>query len=369
MFKKESSFPNTTKEKYTNEKKQCEIEQKNDKNKYQLNNSNINQIIYDNKDIDNDNETEEEIDNLKYKENIQNSLNPFIQPLDSSDSPLPSYYKFSIDMPNVSKQRLHEYLSDDLLNAIESSPNIKNINSGIDNKKPEEDNKDTNLYGFSLYPSLNNNYIDSINNNNTINDSLSYNNKNNFSNKNNELYVNFKNNNNNIKENISNKINNSNINFQYNKINKSTNLNIGNTSINDTNKTFSKKTKKNKQLLSSNIETNVNNLKINDIRDNKSKTNINNNNILNNKNNKRMKKVFVYRNGDWTCNQCNNLNFGFRNKCNRCGIPKELSLRINMQSLLLIYNQNNNNNQMTINNGNSFIGKNNNNLNYYQYHL
>lgn len=362
MIKKESSFPNTTKEKYTNEKKQCEIEQKNDKNKYQINNSNINQMIYDNKDIDNDNETEEEIDNLKYKENIPNTINPFIQPLDSSDSPLPSYYKFSIDMPNVSKQRLHEYLNDDLLNAIESSPNIQNINGGIDIKKPEEHNKDKDLYGFSLYPSSNNNYIDSINNN-TINDSLPYNYKNN----------------NNIKENISNTIknnnlneaidNNSNINFHYNKKNKSTNLNIGNTSINDTNNTFSKKTKKNKQLLPSNTEANINHLQISNTRDNKNKTNINNNNILNKQNNKKMKKTFVYRTGDWTCNQCYNLNFGFRNKCNRCGIPKELSLQINMQALHSIYNQNNNNNQMTINNGNSFIGKNNNNENYYQYHL
>ncbi len=29
------------------------------------------------------------------------------------------------------------------------------------------------------------------------------------------------------------------------------------------------------------------------------------------------------RSGDWICPKCENLNFAFRNKCNRCGLPKE----------------------------------------------
>ena len=37
------------------------------------------------------------------------------------------------------------------------------------------------------------------------------------------------------------------------------------------------------------------------------------------------KKHFEVRAGDWTCGKCNNLNFSFRNKCNRCGLPKEMS--------------------------------------------
>ena len=37
------------------------------------------------------------------------------------------------------------------------------------------------------------------------------------------------------------------------------------------------------------------------------------------------KKHFEIKDGDWTCGECNNLNFSFRNKCNRCGLPKELN--------------------------------------------
>ena len=33
-------------------------------------------------------------------------------------------------------------------------------------------------------------------------------------------------------------------------------------------------------------------------------------------------KPFVERTGDWICKMCQNLNFAFRNKCNRCGLPK-----------------------------------------------
>ena len=64
--------------------------------------------------------------------------------------------------------------------------------------------------------------------------------------------------------------------------------------------------------------------------------NNNNNNINNNNNfihnpkihhNNKGKKPFEIREGDWTCFHCNNLNFSFRLKCNRCGLSKELSLQ------------------------------------------
>ena len=54
--------------------------------------------------------------------------------------------------------------------------------------------------------------------------------------------------------------------------------------------------------------------------------NINLNNI-NNQNKEKPKKHFEIRAGDWTCYDCNNLNFAFRIKCNRCGLPKEVSLQ------------------------------------------
>ena len=41
-----------------------------------------------------------------------------------------------------------------------------------------------------------------------------------------------------------------------------------------------------------------------------------------NKYQRRKPRPFVERIGDWMCKKCRNLNFAFRNKCNRCGLPK-----------------------------------------------
>ena len=57
----------------------------------------------------------------------------------------------------------------------------------------------------------------------------------------------------------------------------------------------------------------------------KNKFDNNKKNSQNSKKEGKMKKPFEVRIGDWTCSKCNNLNFSFRNKCNRCGIPKEVS--------------------------------------------
>ena len=48
-------------------------------------------------------------------------------------------------------------------------------------------------------------------------------------------------------------------------------------------------------------------------------------NIYNNNNNKYQKKKrhFTERNGDWICNNCKNLNFAFRQECNRCKFTKK----------------------------------------------
>lgn len=40
---------------------------------------------------------------------------------------------------------------------------------------------------------------------------------------------------------------------------------------------------------------------------------------------KKTKKKFVERKGDWRCSKCNNINFAFRNKCNKCQIEREES--------------------------------------------
>ena len=41
-----------------------------------------------------------------------------------------------------------------------------------------------------------------------------------------------------------------------------------------------------------------------------------------NKKNNKGKKPFIERPGHWICNNCQNLNFSFRNNCNRCNLSK-----------------------------------------------
>ena len=38
---------------------------------------------------------------------------------------------------------------------------------------------------------------------------------------------------------------------------------------------------------------------------------------------KKTKRKFMERKGDWRCSKCNNINFSFRNQCNKCKISKE----------------------------------------------
>ena len=141
----------------------------------------------------------EENDNLGYMPGINNNMfNNFNlkQRLDSTDSPFQNQFKFSIDMPNASKQRLHEFLNEDLLNAIDTSPNIPKLQrlheflnedllnaidtspnipklsndfQNIKNENNNMDNNPNNLFGFSLYaqnpPKIENNPINQNNQN------------------------------------------------------------------------------------------------------------------------------------------------------------------------------------------------------------
>ena len=53
----------------------------------------------------------------------------------------------------------------------------------------------------------------------------------------------------------------------------------------------------------------------------------NNNNYINksniNKKKEKKKKNFIQKENDWICYDCKNINFSFRNKCNRCKLLKE----------------------------------------------
>ena len=278
----------------------------NNSNQQKPNNNNGNPILNslsNNNNIKNNaHNKDEEIDdsdNLKFKGFLPNNTDPFIlQRFDSTNSPIVAQYKFSIDMPNVSQQRLHEYLNNDLLNALDVSPSISKINSGIpenmQNLNDLGDNNPNNLYGFSLYPQTNNNKNVEIENyiqNQNMNNANNYNYQNNF----NYNYPN----------------NNTNNNAYYQNFNNNyTNLNYN---INDQ-KVF--------------IPTKLRNAEQNNKQNNNKKETLNNgkNKFDNGKKNKQKnKKFFEVREGDWRCSNCNNLNFSFRNKCNRCSLPKELS--------------------------------------------
>ena len=291
----------------------------NNSNQQKPNNNNGNPILNNlsnNNDIKNNaHNKEDEIDdsdNLKFKSFLPNNTDPFIlQRLDSTNSPIAAQYKFSIDMPNVPQQRLHEYLNNDLLNALDVSPSISKINSGIpenmQNLNDLGDNNPNNLYGFSLYPQTNNKNAENenYNQNPNMNNANNYNYQNNF----NYNYQNNNGNNNAYYQNFNNY-------YTY------LNYNINNPKV-----FIPTKLRNNEQ----------NNKQIN----NKKETQNNGKNKFDNgkKNKQKNKKFFEVREGDWRCSQCNNLNFSFRNKCNRCSLPKELSQPmepVNPQ----VYNQN-----------------------------
>ena len=334
--------------------------------------------------------------------------------------------KLSIDVPDLSNQRLKEYLNEDLLDAIDVSPMTtpKNI-MNFDNNEINLDNKD--LFQFSLYnnnndekdniaeneennedkdkdkdENKNENEINKIkedkgggninilNNknieNNIYNDNIIHNIAN-ENNNNKEDFINNENininneniniNNNNIIENINKEETNINKELDMNKEKKDDNI------INENNKTEDNKINiiekdKNLNTIVQEIQKENENLEKKEIKENKdNKDNKEKNSTIPKKNyyqpqyqyqypfiqfpyvtqplmgsmnsfgyenkfdtnkkyqvlvpftvlkkNVKVKKPFEIREGDWTCSNCNNLNFSFRVKCNRCFISKEQS--------------------------------------------
>lgn len=175
--------------------------------------------------------------------------------------------KFSIDY--APKQRIHEYLNNDLINALDTgvSPQMpKNSDSNNDKK---------NL--IDQIPIIN---LNSTEENNNINYNNPMLNQIPFDNNFNKMQI-------------------------FNNLNNHQNLN-SNQNEND-------------------VQMNVNS---NSYFPKNYFINNNNNNYVHNPkghHNNKGKKPFEIREGDWTCFNCNNLNFSFRLKCNRCGLSKELS--------------------------------------------
>ena len=331
--------------------------------------------------------------------------------------------KLSIDVPDMSNQRLKEYLNEDLLDAIDVSPMTtpKNI-MNFDNNEINLDNKD--LFQFSLYNNNDEkeNIAENEENNkdkdkdenkneneiNKIKEDEGGGNINILNNKNieNNIYSdniihNITNENNNNKEDIINNeninINNENININNNiiieninkeetNINKELDMNKeknDNNIINENNKTEDNKINiiendKNLNTIVQEVKKENENSEKKEIKENKdNKDNKEKNSTIPKKNyyqpqyqyqypfiqfpyvtqplmgsmnsfgyenkfdtnkkyqvlvpftvlkkNVKVKKPFEIREGDWTCSNCNNLNFSFRVKCNRCFISKEQS--------------------------------------------
>ena len=313
----------------------------NNKNISGENQMNLNQNVNNNPiNIDKNMNEKDENDNLAYlpetnTNNYNNTNNPQSR-LNSIDSPLQAQFKYSIDIPNVSKQRLHEFLNEDLLNALDVSPNIPKLSSDLQNIKNDNSNNSNNpnsLYGFSLY-SQNPVNVENVSDNNNNSQNIGYIPAPNYYPKN---YFNQKGNQNNASNNNFSNVYNNNINF--NNYNYNFNFpempNYNNNILNNLNSNnppiFIPKQMRNKDSnQKGNILNNDTNIKFN----NNEKTNVKNKfdnnkkNAQNNRKDGRNKKPFEVRIGDWNCSQCNNLNFSFRNKCNRCGIPKEMSEKL-----------------------------------------
>ena len=47
---------------------------------------------------------------------------------------------------------------------------------------------------------------------------------------------------------------------------------------------------------------------------------------------KKKSRPFIERQGDWVCKYCRNLNFAFRNECNRCKLLKKVCLETEEQN-------------------------------------
>ena len=222
-------------------------------------------------------------------------------------------YKISIDLTDINNKKLHNYLNEDLIDALDKcmdEPEPKN-NQYISDLSPNENDTNYSQNNISNDIEMNNNCMN-INNNfrfypqsmNSIHNTISF-----FPKANKKK----------LKENEESNINNNNAN----------NMSIKNENSNEKNKSL-------KKLVdyfggSSPLDAPIYiPQKFKSLKFNQKPNKIGENEIYYNKNNvepekkeEKCKKPFEIREGDWTCEFCYNLNFAFRTKCNRCGVIKD----------------------------------------------
>ena len=222
--------------------------------------------------------------------------------------------KISIDLSDVNKKKLHYYLNEDLIDAID-----KSLDEPIDNQYISDlshNENDTNYSQNNIsndndimnnLSNLNNNYQFYPKNINSIHNTISFFPK--INKKNEEINANNKNNN--FIQNVKNK-------EENNKDIKKLVDYFGNNNPLDAPVYIPQKFKS--------LKFNQKPKRIggNDINNNSSdKNNNSDDNIEFDKKEEKYKKPFEIREGDWTCEFCYNLNFAFRTRCNRCGLIKD----------------------------------------------
>jgi len=242
-------------------------------------------------------ETKENNNNIKFNEN-EGMEKLFIQ---NSDNKIFSSINKDFSQPNINKK-----LDD---NFLDFNPNNQKNNNNIDNINDE------NFFNFSFYNSNNNNKNNYKNINNNFYKNNNKNKINNFENNNNEI-----NNNLNIK-----------LNDEEPKINQNNNQNNNN----------NQKSPKHFDILN---KSNIKKFDQSEIRKERS-TFFSIENSDSNFRKKKHNNQLKVRYGDWICPNCENLNFAFRNNCNRCGLSKENTAQNNNN---LQIHENNLNNQRPI---------------------
>jgi hypothetical protein len=225
---------------------------------------------------------------------MNNNLRPFSQ-ISQSENNLKILGNNDLNLPafNCNDSILSQELS---TNFPKINPNANNFFSGINNT----------LQNNSSFDPINN--INNINNMNNINIINTYN---------------------------LNNINNYNNNYNNNNMINS-NLNLDNQPI-----YIPPQMRNNDQKMKMEKNNGNNNNKYQSNRDEKNKNKYEGKKNL--KKDGKSKKPFEVRAGDWNCTKCSNLNFSFRSKCNRCGLPKEMSEQGRDIPPEMIYNQNNQN--------------------------
>ena len=252
--------------------------------------------------------------------------------------------KISIDLSGVNKKMLHNFLNEDLIDAIDKSlddPIEEHKISDISHNENETNYSQNNISNdnniFCNLSNMNINFNFFPQNINSIHNSIS------FFPKINNKEIDLNNKNNNFIQNVNNK-------EENNKDIKKLVDYFGNNNPLDAPIYIPQKFKslkfnqKPNKILGNGIDNNLDNYE---------------NNQESDKKEEKYKKPFEIREGDWTCEFCYNLNFAFRKRCNRCGLIKDF-LQINNN--LSLKNNDNFTDYQNLLQTNLYLGNNSNNV-------